>query len=325
MWRALHERRHRGTTVRWLMETTGGSRATVYRDLEALEAAGAGLRREQVNGEARVFADIAAPPPLSPSPAQWAALHLARRCMGPLEGTGFIQELDSLLAPSQAHDRSISLPKTPLAQHPKISAALDAAIRARRRVQIRYRGTRDSAAKPRTVEPAALRLAGRDLYVIAYDLERSAWRTFKCARIRHAALLEQPCAKRRPDYDEQALFGKSVKTWSGDELDVAIRLHPAVARYASEYPLIANQTLEDQPGGSLIVRARVSGHLETARWVLGWGKHAEALEPAILRETVQDELAGALGRYRPGLAKTRGKKSALEQPVSHKLRRGGRR
>ena len=239
-------------------------------------------------------------------------------------GCGFLKELDELLARAQHRDRDVSLPKTPLAQHPEISAVLDAAIRARRRAQIRYRGTRDSAPKPRTIEPAALRLAGRDLYVIAYDLERNAWRTFKCARIRHALLLEQPCVK-RADYDEQALFGKSVKAWSGDELDVAVRLHPAVSRYAGEYPLIADQTLEDRPDGSVIVRARVSGHLETARWVLGWGQHAEALEPPILRETVQDELAGALGRYRPGLAKARGEKSEVKQPVSHKLRRGGRR
>ena len=159
-----------------------------------------------------------------------------------------------------------------------------------------------------------LRLVNSQLYLVAFDLERKDWRIFKVFRIANVDLLQER-AVNHPGYEEEKLFGRSVKTWIGDEVEVAFRLSAEVARLASEYPLAPDWIVEDQTDGSVIVRARVAGIVETSRWVLGGGKHAVALEPPELRNAVLDELKGALEGYlalRPKILKPK-------QPVSHDL------
>ena len=93
----LHGRR-RGLTPKRLLEETGSSRATLYRDLEMLEQAGVPMLRETVNGEARISLLGDKLPELSPTPLQWDALRLARSYLEPLRGTSLLSELDALLA-----------------------------------------------------------------------------------------------------------------------------------------------------------------------------------------------------------------------------------
>jgi len=47
-------------------------------------------------------------------------------------------------------------------------------------------------------------------------------------------------------------------------------------------------------------RAGADGHrlfCEVVSWVMGFGRHAEVLEPAHLREAVAQELAATTGKY----------------------------
>ena len=100
-----------------------------------------------------------------------------------------------------------------------------------------------------------------------------------------------------PAFDEAALFGRSVRVWHGDPVTVRVRLAPEVAAIAHEYPLIDDQRVTPERDGSVLVEARVAGIVEATRWVLAWGRAAEALAPPELREAVQGELEGAMARY----------------------------
>lgn len=42
---------------------------------------------------------------------------------------------------------------------------------------------------------------------------------------------------------------------------------------------------------------QVRGLVEVMSWVMGFGRHAEVMEPAHLREAVSQELAATAGRY----------------------------
>jgi proteasome accessory factor B len=53
-------------------------------------------------------------------------------------------------------------------------------------------------------------------------------------------------------------------------------------------------------GGSLIMTMEVGGLVEVMSWVMGFGKHAEVLEPAHLRQAVAEELAVTAGKYVDG-------------------------
>jgi predicted DNA-binding transcriptional regulator YafY len=309
--------RSRGITVNDLVEEVSASRATIYRDLEALLEAGAPIQKDNLNGETRYRLLGDELPPLRPTPRQLAALTVARLALSPLEGTSFVREIDQLLqgfSGSGSNDSYITLRRSNPVGPDKVQI-IDNAIQKKQRIRIRYRGAKDPRPVWRNVDPLALHLAGDDLYLIAFDLDRDDWRTFKAVRISHVTPLGDKAAA-HPGYEEKELFKRSVKIWRGEEVDVAIRVASDVARIASEWPLVPDQSVEDLPDGSVIIRARVSGIVETTRWVLGWGKNAEALSPSSLRKAVHQELDRALSNYVVQKAKT------LKQPVSRIVRQG---
>jgi predicted DNA-binding transcriptional regulator YafY len=294
----LHGRR-RGLTPKRLLEETGSSRATLYRDLDMLEQAGVPLLRETVNGEARVCLLGDKLPELTATPLQWDALRLARSYLTPLEGTSLLAELDALLdrnrprKPATA-EAAPAAPETPGARHARSLAVLDAAIAQRKKVRFRYRSAGDAEYRTRTVDPLMWRLVEEHVYLIAFEPD-VGYRTFKVARMSHTERLEQDAAVHEVDEDE--LFRGAVKIWSGPPVDVEIRLSPYAARLLPEYPLCREQEVRLLADGGALLVAKVAGTKEVTRWVLHWGAHAEVLAPAELRHELREELRDALAPY----------------------------
>jgi predicted DNA-binding transcriptional regulator YafY len=314
-----------------LAKRLGVSLATVNRDLSLLRDAGVPLERNEVNGEVRHRFSRGPLPALQPTPIQAVALRLARGALQPLEGSHLLRELDLLLA---------GLPAIPVAEHlshaapaaasPSIVRTLESALRLRRQLELRYRaGSRAGRETHYRVDPLRLRLVHQNLYLCAYVPARDGARTFKVVRIAEAHLLDE-AAKPHPEWTDDRLFGRAVKMWSGDPVEVAVRLAPDVAHLAVEYPLAEDQTVERRLDGSALVRARVAGIVEVRSWVLSWGAAAEVLEPAELRRAVREELETALGAYqrkRPVRARERdgGEKIDAKSQNQGGRRRGKRR
>ncbi len=290
----LHGRR-RGMGLRPLLEETGSSRATLYRDLDMLEQAGVPLLRETVNGEARVSLLGDKLPSLAATPLQWDALRLARSYLTPLEGTSLLAELDALLERNRPRKPGIAT-QTPNAEprHARSLKVLDAAIAQRKKVRFRYRSAGAEEYRTRTVDPLMWRLVDEHVYLIAYEAERG-YRTFKVARMSHTERLEEDAAEHEIDEDE--MFRGAVKIWSGPPVEVQIRISPYAARLLPEYPLSPEQTVLPRDDGGAVLRAAVAGTKEVTRWVLHWGPHAEVLAPRNLREEVHQELRDALAPY----------------------------
>ncbi|MCX4245366.1 helix-turn-helix transcriptional regulator [Paraliomyxa miuraensis] len=297
----LHGRR-RGLSPKRLLEETGSSRATLYRDLDMLEQAGVPLLRETINGEARINLLGDKLPELTATPLQWDALRLARSYLGPLEGTSLLDELDALLERNRPRKpgtvaeapETQSSTDTSDSRHARSLRVLDAAIAQRKKVRFRYRSAGDTEYKTRTVDPLMWRLVDEHVYLIAFE-PKVGYRTFKVARMSHTERLDQDAAVH--DVDEDELFRGAVKIWSGPPVEVAIRLSPYAARLLPEYPLSREQEVVPQPDGGAILRARVAGTKEVLRWVLHWGVHAEVLAPPSLREELREELREALAPY----------------------------
>jgi proteasome accessory factor B len=294
----LHGRR-RGLPPKRLLEETGSSRATLYRDLDMLEQAGVPLLRETVNGEARVSLLGDKLPELTATPLQWDALRLARSYLTPLEGTSLLAELDALLDRNRpkkpaAAPEGLQTPETPGARHARSLGVLDAAIAQRKKVRFRYRSAGDTEYRTRTVDPLMWRLVDEHVYLIAFEPELG-YRTFKVARMSHTERLEEDAAAHHVDEDE--LFRGAVKIWSGPPVEVEIRLSPYAARLLPEYPLSREQAVETLDDGGVLLRAKVAGTKEVTRWVLHWGAHAEVLAPSELRHELREELRDALAPY----------------------------
>jgi len=302
---ALHGTR-RGLAPRAIMEKADVRRATLYRDLAFLGEAGVPISQEKVNGESRYSLAGDALPALAPTALQSFALRLAREALEPLAGSSLVRELDSLLGAPTAR-RGVKPPVKIARRRPPASrnlvAVLERALSSDRRLRIAYRSRSETTLRRRSVDPLEVRLVAGDLYLVAWDHDRRAPRKFKVTRIVEAEILSEKRA--HPAVDVDALFEHSVKIWTGQPVDVAIRFPPDLARLAEEHPLVFDQIYDLLPDDSVIVRARVSGLVEVTRWVLGWGAGAEVLEPAALREMVRSELSTALDRYAKGPAGTK--------------------
>ncbi len=288
----------RGLTAAQLIERTGGSRASTYRDLNILRAVGLPIDKRPVAGEMR---HVLAPDSSAPriTPLQFAALVTGRRALSPLEGTRLLRELDELMRQATPRRRSALRVHMPLshAVAPAHLTIIDRALDQGKCVRIRYRGVDDATPAWRLVEPVELRVSAQQPYVVAYDRVDARYKTYKLARISQAQLLHER-ARAIADYDPNKYFEHSRGIWSGSAYDVAVQLRGDVARFAAEWPLQREQTISDLPNGDVVVRARVAGLQEPMRWVLSWGRNAQALEPAELRQRVIEELSAALAAYR---------------------------
>ena len=330
-WALVHQlsAHHYGLTIRQLVQRTGTSNKTVYRDLATLRDAGVPIASELVNGEARYRLSAPTLPALGLTTRQIVALQLARAELEPIAGSGVVAELDALLAKLAAPAKSPSVRFTSKqAGRPDVVKAVERALESRKRARIEYRAaSRNGASSCVHIEPLVLTVADRP-YVRAYCVERAAERTYKIDRITRIELTKEP-ATYRPEHPPAEALARAVKVWSGDLTTVKIRLDPEVAWRAGEYPLVSGQTLLHEANGSVVLEARVEGIVETANWVLGWGGAAEALEPPALRERVRAELAKALGKYqRPGPVKARARRAAEEKAtrrISGRLTQAGTR
>jgi predicted DNA-binding transcriptional regulator YafY len=314
-----------GLSLRQLIESTGVSKQTIYRDLSTLRDAGVPVVSRTVNGEARhrLLRD-AELPALGLTSLQIAALHLARAELEPFAGTGMVAELDVLLAKLRPPEQQQSFRFAPKsAGRPEILGLVERALESRRRARIEYRAaSRGGASTTVRIEPLVVRVADRP-YVRAYCVERNAERTYKIDRIARIELTTEP-ATYRPAQPPDEAFAHAVKAWTGDPATVKIKLDPEVSWRAEEYPLVPDQKLARQRDGCAVVMARVEGVVEASRWVLAWGAAAEALEPEALRALVRTELAKALKKYEgPGTAKAAGRKSTRR--LSGRLTQGGTR
>jgi len=323
-----------GISIAQLQERLGMSRATVYRYLDDLKTAEVSVESWTVTGETRFRLLGKSLPAIVPAPRQLAALHFAREALGSWKGTDIVEQLDSLLA------RWGALNREPLAASrrntsstaPAVLRTLEGALREGMRVAMEYYGINDAFPRRREVDPVALHEHDGRIYLLGYDHGRADYRVYKAARV--AAVQTMPLRVRdHSEVDVARAFAESVKVWRARELEnVVVRLSADVARFAREYPLVAGQDVETLDDGSVLVRASVPGVTEATRWVLSWGKEAEAIGPSALRDAVRIEVEGAAAVYSAGLSKGGVRKASelpaeaditvRERDVSQKVRRG---
>lgn len=76
----------------------------------------------------------------------------------------------------------------------------------------------------------------------------------------------------------------------GEPVTVKIRFDNYQARWIRERIWHPSQRLRDLEDGGLIFEAEVAGLREIKQWVLGFGPHAEVLEPLELKEQIRQEI-----------------------------------
>jgi predicted DNA-binding transcriptional regulator YafY len=109
-------------------------------------------------------------------------------------------------------------------------------------------------------------------------------------------------------FDLDAFLADSWSVLRGGELhEVVIHLDPTLAPLVRNARHHASEVMTERPDGGLEYRARLSHLDEIARWVLGFGGRARAIEPLQLVERVL-ELAEEARRAHSGASRSPGKR-----------------
>jgi len=160
----------------------------------------------------------------------------------------------------------------------------------RKRVKMCYFSASSDQTSSRVVHPYHLHHARGEWILVAHDERRAAVRCFNIARIRELETLEARF-EIAPDFDAANFVASMLCAEAGDTLySIAVRFDEYQARYIDERTYHAKQTKEKQPDGGLILHFPASGLAEVARWVMGFGAHAQALEPPELHAIIVDHV-----------------------------------
>lgn len=305
-----------GATVKDLIEELAVSEKTVRRDLEAFQHAGIPLRQETGAHGQKTWRlrPSDGPPGLSFAFDEAIALYLGRRFLEPLAGTLFwdaaqraFGKVRSTLSPEALKylDRFAAMFHHTLvgaSDYSKKTELIDQLVMAaedRRITHITYQSLRATEPTTYDIYPLGIVHNGRSLYLVGWSPQHDQLRHWKVDRIQ-AAQLEQLKFEPPPGFDLREHMSKSFGIFDGDgQVHVKVRFAPPVARYVQEGAWHASQKLTPQRDGSLVAEFDLSSAAEIRRWLLGFGRHAEVLEPETLRHEMAAELHSSLLHYRP--------------------------
>lgn len=299
----IHDELRRGALVNCtkLMKSLEVSRKTVVRDIAFM--------RDQLDLPIEFDAQIQAYrythpvnafPTVHVTEGELLALLVAQRALQQYRGTPFHRQLEiafeklagglrDRISFSPADElravsfKNIGLGKTDLA----VFNSLSAAVLRQEEVTFGYRKPGTPKKISRRVRPYHLANRENLWYLIGFDLERQALRTYAVPRIADVVVTKERFT-RPEDFSPEKFFASALGVLGGSgDYQVVIRFAAAVAERVREREWHESQEMRDLPGGGLEVRLRLGALMEVEQWVLGWGAAAEVVAPAELRASIR--------------------------------------
>jgi predicted DNA-binding transcriptional regulator YafY len=284
----------------------------LYRDIDALDAAGYAIRHESN----RYWIDgTPEPATSSPDADERLALYLARQSARAWKETSLGKALDRLwhrLSATDGQAALVPVESAPwittrewtgidYATHRQILLTLERATRTRAAVDVRYRALSTGKTTSRIIEPGELYWdpALETMYLIAWCRLRQDVRVFAVHRFLAVILTDEICPP-RPQTRSRAALHKAFRVWRSEHATkIRVWFTREVAAEIRERQWLAEQKLEEAQGG-VVLSAEVAGLAEVERWVLSYGPDAKVLAPVELASSVSRKLREGAARYRTG-------------------------
>ncbi|MGH9006955.1 MAG: helix-turn-helix transcriptional regulator [Acidimicrobiales bacterium] len=262
-------------------------RQAFERDKRLLREEGIPLVTESVEGPEqygyRIDPDTFYLPDLHLTPDEQAALQLAVAGVHLGDPSGR-DALAKLGATGLGEARPLALLDPPRALVPLFDA-----VRIKASVRFRHRGT------DRSVTPAGLWFRRGHWYVVGWDADRDAPRSFRVDRIEGLPTVGAEGSAVLPDgFDAERAVPDEPWLTGGDETEEVRLLVDAIEAPRVVDELGPDRLLERRDDGAAVVRLPVSNRMALRSWVLGLGDHAEVLAP----QEVRDEVVGWLESIR---------------------------
>ena len=309
----IHEELRRGalTNCSKLVSILGVCRKTVLRDIAFMrDRLDLPIEFDVQIQAYRYTHPVTAFPTVHVTEGELLALLVAQRALEQYRGTPFHRSLEiafeklagglrDRISFSPADElravsfKNIGLGRTDLV----IFNALSGAVLRQEEIEFDYRKPGEAARSHRRVRPYHLAHRENLWYLIAFDLEREALRTFALPRISDVVTTKQRFAK-PADFSPESFFADALGVLGGrGDHQVVIRFTAAAADRVREREWHESQELRELPGGRVELRLRLGALPEVERWVLGWGAAAEVVEPTELRQRVRGAAAATVALY----------------------------
>lgn len=299
----IHDELRRGafTNCTKLARTLEVSRKTIVRDIAFMrDRLNLPIEFDAPINAYRYTHPVSAFPTVQVSEGELLALLVARKALEQYRGTPFHRQLEisfdkltgglkDRISFSPADElQSVSFKNVGLGKADMVVFnALSGAVLRQHEIEFDYRKPGEKAAGPRRVQPYHLAHRENLWYLVAFDSERHALRTFALPRISNPRVLPTQFV-RPPDFSPEKFFANALGVLSGErDYRVVIRFTAAVADRVREREWHESQEWRDLPDGGVELKLRLGALPEIERWVLTWGRDAEVVQPKELRERLK--------------------------------------
>lgn len=186
---------------------------------------------------------------------------------------------------SAVHDYTVALPSSSRTVDAELLARISLACRDRERLRFCYQA-HDGTTSRRLAEPHRLVAAGRRWYLLAWDVDRADWRTFRVDRVEEA----QPTGVL---FREREIPGGDAAAYVAEAIQAPFARHRAVVRLHAPIDRIADRlapwagVLEPDGSDACLLRT-VTDSLEWLTvYIAVLGVDFDVLEPAELRDEMR--------------------------------------
>ncbi|MGV9546256.1 helix-turn-helix transcriptional regulator [Nocardia beijingensis] len=165
---------------------------------------------------------------------------------------------------------------------PEVLVVLAAAARDGERIRFRYRDKNDSESS-RLAEPHSLVSAGRRWYLVAWDVDRADWRTFRVDRLTAPRPIGIRCSPRALPTEDAASFVTSQLARSRPVRPVVLRVHASAEDLAEAFRVRAEevQPLDER---TCLLRTSADSLEWTALRIAHLDLDFEVVEPTDMRD-----------------------------------------
>lgn len=282
---------------------------TVRRDIESLQSAGLDIDVHD-SGRGRVWklgSSGRGMHKITASATELIALSLGRDLLLPLSGTPFWVGIESFWTKIQEQ-----LPETTWDHYRKYRQVLyvtglaaknyssqegtlknlNRAIHQHRIVEVAYQKPGQPSPSQRRLEPYGIVFHQGSIYIVAAANELppddpNRIRHWKLDRFKKAEVTDD-YFKLPKDFDLEKHLGGSIGIFAAHEpMDFKIKISAIAANWVVEDPWHAEQAVEPQEDGSIILTVKAAHELEIIPRVLALGPEAEVLAPKSTREAIK--------------------------------------
>lgn len=314
-----HLQTGRGHNARALADLCRVSRRTIFRDLDLLRDAGVPLHYDTQEERFRIPGTYYLPPTNFTTEEALAVIVLCHE-VGQRAQVAFFGAAESAAAklesslPSPLREQLASMTRAIQIRLGPLAASSDEAgvdnqrgcyeqlveaVTRRRSVRIRYDSFMERKQIVTKLSPYRLWFSRRAWYVIGRSSLHRATRTFHLGRILKLEPLDDGYKVPRGfSLDRHLRNAWHMIPERGRNRKVVIRFSKLVARNVADVAWHKTQRVTWNDDGTIDFQVSVSGLGEISWWVLGYGDHAQVLEPAALRDIVVGRAKRMLANYK---------------------------